>query len=277
MAKAIETATGKPEATDTAIVKPADAPLAAVPVHPLMTTINDAVKSGRSGADLKELLDLYERMEAKMEEKAYDRDFLAFQQECKPLPRTGTSAEVTDPGTRFSFTFCKLSDLDTALPVFWKHGFTREFGTLRLEAGKAILECTFRHRDGHSVTKEAEMLTDSNFLKNAQNRVIGATSYLKRMVFGNMLGVPVCDLENKPPPEPAETITEEQANELNDLLIQATQKDTPEASSLLYTEWKHRLLDKFKIEELGGVPASEFGDIAKKLQAKIDADRKDGT
>lgn len=267
---------------DLLVTDPPAAPLATVPVHPLMATIDAAVREGKT-QDLKDVLDLYERMEKKMEEKAYDRDFLAFQQECEPLPRTGKADEVTARGTRVEFTFCKLSDLDKALPVFWKHGFTREFGTLRLDAGKAILECTFRHRDGHSVTKEAEMLTDSNFLKNAQNRVIGATSYLKRMLFGQMLGVPVCDLENKlpqEPVEPVETITGKQANELNDLLLAAFPEDN-EANNAKRKAWRDKLLTATGLHPethtLADFPAAKFDEYAGHIQRFVDELRKDGT
>lgn len=241
--------------SDLLVTDPPAAPLATIATNPLMV-LESALQSGRTADELKQLYEFYRLVKSDEAKAVYDAAFLAFQGECEPLPRTGTSAEATGQGTTVKFTFCTLGDLDTALPLLRKHGFSREFGSLQIEAAKATMECTITHTGGHSVTKKADMPTSSNFLKNPQNQVMGATSYLKRLLFGNMLGIPVNDLENKLPREPIETITEEQQRTVQDLIIQS------EANRVAFLEY-------FEVKQLGEIPTNRFEEACRMLNEKI--------
>ncbi|UCH48947.1 MAG: hypothetical protein JSU95_03865 [Betaproteobacteria bacterium] len=251
----------------TAIEKAGTRPLAAADQPRSIEAVLDAaLQAGRSAEELKQLHELYKLMKADQAEAEYNAAFLAFQSECEPLPRTGRSNEVTGPGTQIRFTWCTLADLDTALPLLAEHGFTRIFGDLDIEDGWARMECTLTHTGGHSETKKAKMPLSSNFLKNPQNQVMAAASYLRRLLFGNMLGVPVSDLDNQAPAEDDTTLTDEQQQRLNDLLI--------ELKDLGDTQARDAMLKYTERESVGQIPARLFKVCEDGLIKKIAKQRK---
>jgi hypothetical protein len=142
------------------------------------------------------------------------------------------------------------------LPYLRKNGIYRTFGKLHIEQGKATMTCKLKHIGGHAEVEEADMPLESRFVKSLQNQVMSASSYLRRLLFGNMLGVPVSDTDNVPPTEPAVPITEEQLNTLHDLLFQA---DADKAKFLAFAN----------VAALADIPQNRFETYCKLLQKKI--------
>lgn len=250
-------------AADTALVKPADAPLATIPAHPLMATIDAAVREGRTEG-LKDVLDLYERMETKAAKAAYDAAFAAFQAECPPIPRKRTAEIVGRSGGSFNYMFAALEDIDTVVvPMLNKHGFSRSFGDTVIDGERLTIECVLSHVGGHCEKRAFTVPTTTKAGMSEQQKYGSAATYAKRQAFVNVAGLRVCDLDNDGAGDggPAEPITGEQAKTIQDLIIQS------EADRV-------RFLKLFGVKQVSEIPGNRFEEACGKLNQKIAVNRR---
>lgn len=261
------------------------APLATMPVHPLMETINKAIESGRTGAELKEILDLAERMEAKLAKRAYDEAFAAFQAECPAVVKGREADFVTKGGARVHYWYSPLDAIDdVVLPVLNKHDFTRTFGNATLDESGRILTvtCILSHIGGHREERSFSVPTETSAGMSPQQKFGNADTYAKRRAFMNVGGIKGCEVDNDAgdDDEPVETITSKQANELNDLLLAAFPEDN-EADNAKRKAWRDKLLTATGLHPethtLADFPADKFEEYAGKIQHFVDELRKDGT
>lgn len=159
----------------------------------IMQVISRAASDPQTDVDkLERMMDLYERMEGKKAESAFNAALVAAQTEMRPV-----SADATNPQTRSDYaTYARL---DKALrPIYTKHGFSLSFDTGDgAPDGYVRVICHVSHSGGHSRTHHADMPADGLGAKgNAVMTKTHATGsamsygmrYLLKMIFNVAIG-----------------------------------------------------------------------------------------
>jgi hypothetical protein len=273
--------------TDTAIEKKEAAPLAQFnPANPFLATIETAIAKKIGAEELNRLLDAAERVDNRLAKQAFTDALIAFQADCPPIPKSSTATIVTQKGT-YAYDYPPLEDCERiAMPFLHKHGLARRYGDVTKDGESVTVACILDHRGGHSeATKYTADRESRGGLSGAQKGG-AAETYAKRRAFINAAGLRIVgeDTDGAGDAEPPETITEEQANQLNDLIIQVTDgvKEKVEA-------WKTKLLKATGAWDdsvhgqidgplsLADIPAVRFDEYAGKIQKAIDDARKKGT
>jgi hypothetical protein len=136
---------------------------------------------------LEAMVGLYERMEAKSAEKAFNVAFTDLQ---KKLPEiNATKAVPNDDGT-VRYMFAPLEEIDAKLrPIALKHGFTYSFGEGASDDMRVVKLCTVAHVAGHSRTNSFACRR-SGPPKTSVTQADGSThSYAKRGALCDAFGI----------------------------------------------------------------------------------------
>lgn len=239
-------------------------------VEPLATVqpsiemiLSQAVQAGRTGAELQSLLDVYERMQAKAAERAFNEAFAKFKAECPPIVRRTENPQftVTRNGVRRPSRFASLADIGEAidkplgavgLGYEWTDADTVS------EPGKMRMGCIVRHAQGHVAAPKyvSFPLDTAGAGSSPQQKVGSVTKYCMRYSLTAALGLTDCDdddLDGNAPDGP--TITEDQAANLDKLLAE-TKSDG--AAFLKYA----------KVTRLLDVPAARYDELVRAIESK---------
>lgn len=159
---------------------------------------------------VKEVVALYERMEAKKAEREFAASFVALQAEMGNV-RAVKAVPNNDGGVRY--TFAPFEEImATVKPLLEKHGFTVTFSTDYAE-GRIIKECTLQHIGGHSRSNKFAARVGKGPPGASDTQADGAAStYAKRFALCDALVI-VIDKDSDARLEGG-SITPEQAEEL---------------------------------------------------------------
>lgn len=154
--------------------------------------LQSALQQGitKDNADaLGKLMELYERMEDRRAEQAYNKAFVALKQElpaivaCKPVPNN-------DGTVRYSFA--PLDEIDRKLkPIALKHGFTYSWEEADCADEKRVNKvCVIRHIGGHSTRTPYKVRVGSGPPKSSECQADGAAhSYANRRALCDAFGI----------------------------------------------------------------------------------------
>lgn len=243
--------------------------------------IQSALASGRPMSDIKEAMDLYERMQAMRREQLFNAAFAKFKAACPPVVRRTEDAynKVIRDGVQRSRKYASLDDiLITVDPPLHANGLTYHWSDPNaepLKSGFIIRHFVLTHESGHSrstasppipiegtdafkaLSKKADGSDRKDTSASPQQRMGVADTYAKRYSMTSGLGIPTCDEDDDcAPRKDVEYITDEQCATINDLLIQ-TNSNKP-----AFLKW-------MKVEKLSEIPVSQFDLAVKEVQKKI--------
>ncbi len=215
-----------------------------------------AVENNLDPDRLGKLMDLQERWEKSLAEKAYNAAMTACQSE---LPAVATDATNPDTHSRFA----KFETIQmTAKPIYNKHGFSLSFGdgeTSPLEGWKRII-CDCRHNAGHCVRYHIDLPVDGIGAKGnpigGMNRVQGCVStnsYGERVLTCNIFNITICGKDNDG--RSSARISEKHIATLNEWLDQIPDGLSP-------------FLKFMGVESLADIPMQEFGKAVDALKRK---------
>jgi len=175
----------------------------------LEAVISKGVTSENVGA-LEKLVGLYERMQAKSAEQAFNEAFVELQ---KDMPRIQAKKPVPNRDGTVRYVFAPYeSIMEQVQPFLVKHGFTVSFST-RFDGPRIVKICTLRHTAGHSVSNEFAATIGSGPPSASGAQADGAAgTYAKRFALCDALNV-VIDIDNDARAEGA-NISAEQAKDL---------------------------------------------------------------
>lgn len=129
---------------------------------------------------LTQLMDLYERIEARRSERAFSDAMNAAQAEMRAI-----SQDASNPQTRSKYA--SYAALDNAIrPIYAKHGFALSFDTADGAAVDNVrVICKVSHRDGHSERPHLDMPNDGKGAKGGDvmtktHATMSAVSYARR-------------------------------------------------------------------------------------------------
>lgn len=240
---------------------PAPAPWARAPGP--MDLIRDALARGADLETVRELRSLAVEMDQWQARKAFDAAMAAAKAEIPTIIKNRT-VDFTSTKGRTHYRHEDLAEIArTVDPVLAKHGLSYRFRTTSDPNAPVIVTCVVSHRDGHFEENTLAAGRDDSGNKNSIQQVGSTITYLQRYTLKAALGLAASNDDDgrKAGDAPAGTITEDQAEELRSLIVQAA----PDLK---------KFLDNFGIEDLAELPVLRFSEAKAILNMKITADQK---
>jgi hypothetical protein len=175
---------------------------------------------------MEKMLDMFERQQQKLAEQAFNASFAAAMAEMPMIPKSGKNNHTKKP-------YSKLEDLVAACrPVLSRHGLSLNWQTGRNDTN-IIVTAVVRHANGHKIETTQYAPPDKGSMNDLQKG--GSTeTYLKRYTGFAILGLASGDevdddgqaFAPKAPPAPLETLTREEAKEINNLVEKSGTDET---------------------------------------------------
>jgi hypothetical protein len=205
-------------AIETVQAPPAPAPMGEV--ASIIQAIERAALDPRVDIDkMERLIQMQERILATRSRAAFMEAFARMQQD---LPTIKERGGIKDRAGNVQSRYALWEDINEAIkPVLAKHGFSLSFRTEQRE-GRIVVTGILGHQEGHREETTMELPHDSTGSKNAVQAIGSSTSYGKRYTAAALLNLTSRDGGEKDDDGRAaggaETISDEQADELIDLI-----------------------------------------------------------
>jgi hypothetical protein len=160
-----------------------------------LAVLQQAMANGATGDDLKNLLDVYERLEAREARKAFDVAMALAQAEMPVIVKNRLvdyeNKKKDDNGqtTRTTYRHEDLAQVvDTIKPVLHKHGLAHRFRTDHLDGGQIKVTCIIT---GHGWREETSLQSsrDTSGGKNDVQGIGSIVTYLERYTLKAALGL----------------------------------------------------------------------------------------
>jgi hypothetical protein len=240
----------------------ADKQLAKVETQPLAKPESEIVSLIRAaigkGLDPTKLYDILEKEQARRAEAAFIKAKGQFQLECPPVTKIATNPQftVTEDGAPRKATFAPLEEMQAvADPYLAGNGFTYDW-TEEEDPTANICRLSFilHHEGGHSESYCVSMpIPPKAQLASAPQLKGIAVTYAMRQSFRIGTGVRVKGLDNDGNNPPPDTITVEQMQSLNDLLLKLA-----DARGKNIEVQRPDFCAAFNIDKVGDLPADQF-------------------
>jgi hypothetical protein len=243
-----------------AIAAPAAPPAPpAPPPSGSMAVLQQAMANGATGDDLKNLLDVYERLEAREARKAFDIAMALAQSEMPLIVKNRLvdyETSKTDKTGKAIRTTYKHEDLaqvvETIKPVLHKHGLAHRFRTEHI-GDQIRVTCIIT---GHGWREETSLQSsrDTSGSKNDVQAIASAVTYLERYTLKAALGLAAAhDDDGRGSEGSPTTITALQLQELEKLITEVGTNAEKACKAL-------------KINSLAELPADLFDRAKAKLE-----------
>lgn len=227
----------------------------AAPTPPQM--LQTAIERGIEPEQLRQLMDLNDRWEAKQARKAFDAALAEAKAEIKPILKTREVDFANKNGGRTQYMYEDLAAIaDHVDPILARNGLSYRHRP-RQEGQMLFVTCILSHRDGHSEETTLSAPYDTSGNKNPAQAIASAGTFLQRYTLKMALGLAAAhddDGRSAGEPEP-ETIGPGQLQELKDL-IRVHNVDLP------------RFLAYIKAPALEAIPAASFEGVKADLLSK---------
>lgn len=215
--------------------------------------IKIAVTGGADLEKLEKLLNLQERWEANEAKKAYHRDMAKFKANPPKIDK-----DKTVKYKEVKYTHASLANVVEKITAeLSKYGLSASWRTQ--QNGQIIVTCKITHVMGHSEETNLSAPADTTGSKNTIQAIGSTISYLERYTLLSILGLATYDADDDGRSADLEKITEEQAHNIRDQLIELG-LEKKEAGFLKY----------LGIEKLEDMPKADYP----KAQAALEASRK---
>lgn len=220
-------------------------PAVTTPMHMLA----QAVDKGASIEVLTKLMDLSDRYEATQARKAFDEAIAAAKAEIPPIVRNAKGHN--------SKAYADFSAIARVVdPIIAKHGLSYRFRTKQDD--RIHVTCVLSHKAGHNEETTLTGPADTSGNKNAIQAIGSTLTYLQRYSLVQMLGLAAANDDDGKAGGNGETITDEQAIALTDLI------EAKGAS-------RARFLEFFGIETIASLPAARLKQAQDMLNQKAKA------
>lgn len=258
------------------LAPPAPLPAAGQLDRILGTLEHMVTQDGMTLEMVREITGTMERCADRLAKQAFYAAMAAFHEECPPIPRTHQNAQfkrVNRNGVTVPSTYADLETMGRiVIPVAAKHGLTLGWGDAVVdERDWMTMTGILTHGGGHRIsitrTIPVEKSAAATTSKSTGAQIHGChQAYLQRMLFVGLFGLTTCDedLDGQAPSGPVKTITQDQVQNLNDLLIQACEGTTTTAD-----DQRSRMLAKVRVAKMADIPADKLADLTATLQAQL--------
>ncbi len=167
------------------------------PLDQVTAMIDSVLKKGTSKEDVavvEALMGVFERMQTKSAEQAFNTAFVELQ---STMPKVKATEPVPNNDGSVRYRFAPYEAImDQVGPLLVTHGFTVSFSN-RYDGNRIIAICTLRHRAGHSAANEFAVRIGSGPPKASEAQADGAAAtYAKRFALCNALNIRIEKLDN---------------------------------------------------------------------------------
>lgn len=224
-----------------------------------MVLLQMAMDKGLDADKLEKLMQLHERSQDRQAEREFAEAMNACQAEMPAIAR-----DAHNPQTNSKYA--KLEAVDRQIkPVYIKHGFTLTFGTDNSPIAEHIrVTCICQHVGGHKRHYQGDFPIDIAGIKGGANKTpmhaTGSTMSYGRRYLTLMIFNLVMDGEDNDGNRPVDTITEEQAIQITELI-----------------EGQGWPLDEFlklgRISKVGDLAASKYQNAVDAIHRRIAKER----
>lgn len=221
-----------------------------------MAMLGQAVAAGADITVLTKLMELSERWEANNARKAYDEAMAAAKAEIPTIIKN-RAVDFTSAKGRTNYKYEDLGEIaKTVAPILSKHGLSYRFRVTSVVNEPVTVTCVITHKAGHvddSNTLQAGRDESGN--KNSIQAIGSTLTYLQRMTLKAALGLAVSNDDDGRTSETADTVTQQQADTIRDLLEEVGGN-------------RAVFLKYFKVESVEQIPASQYDRVIQSLNAK---------
>lgn len=221
-----------------------------------MEMVGRAVANGASIEVVEKLMALHERWEANQARKSFDAAMSAAKAEIPVIVknrRVGYEHKSGDGVTEYSHE--DLGQIArTVDPILTKYGLSYRFRTTSNPNEPVSVTCIVAHRDGHSEENTLTAGRDDSGKKNTIQAVGSTITYLQRYTLKAALGLAAAADDDAKSAEPPDTINEQQALDLNDLIDAAIEEVGGNAPKV----FRPNLLKYLRVESLNDLPARDY-------------------
>ena len=151
-----------------------------------MAMLAVAVAKGMSPETIKGFMDLQERWEKGMAERAYNEAFSAFKAEAVQVIKNKTVTDGPLKGKSYAELFAVV---DAATPFLSKHGLSASWKVTKDDKDWIEVTCILKHVKGHAETCTLGGPPDTGGAKNAIQARASTVSYLERYTFKGVTGL----------------------------------------------------------------------------------------
>ena len=212
--------------------------------------VSKAIESNSMEA-LERLMDLQEKWEAKQARKSFYDAMAEFQSKCPVIIKKKQG---------HNYKYAPMEDIISQVSgLIALCGLSYRWEQSQSE-GSISVSCIVTHRDGHSETLTISGGADGSGSKNSIQAIGSTVSYLKRYTFLGSFGIATADedIDGRIDSIGGETITQSQAEEIEDLIVES-QSD------------RKALLNWLKCDSVDKIPASKFDRAITALKQKAEA------
>lgn len=220
-----------------------------------MAMLDRAIANGAGVDILEKLMALQERWEQNQARKAFDEAMAAAKAEI-PVIAKNREVDFTSPKGRTHYRYEDLGEIArTVTPILAKHGLSYRFRTSSPPNEPVTVTCIISHRSGHFEENTLCSGRDDSGNKNSIQAIGSALTYLQRMTLKAALGLAATDDDDGKSADAGDAITEEQAKQIEDLLIEVKGN-------------REMFLKYFKVGSVGAIPAADFDRAVAALEKK---------
>ncbi len=222
------------------IVKPGSSPA---------EMIQSALAGGGNLDNLEKYIELQERWDATEARKSYNRAMSAFKMEPPKIEK-----DKTVKYKEVKYNHASLANVVDKITVeLSKHGLSASWSTK--QKGAITVTCHITHSMGHSEQTTITAPPDTTGSKNAIQAIGSTISYLQRYTLLSALGLATCDQDDDGNASEIEYITDKEAHNICDLLIDVNAKEGP-------------LLKYLGIDSLEKMPKSDYQKAITVIEAR---------
>lgn len=216
-----------------------------------------AVEKGTPVEQLKELVDLHERMADRQARQEFITALAKFKAECPPIVHSRQVGFASGQGAKVSYSYTELDELARVIdPVLTANGFSYGWDQ-KLDKEFLTTTCTLWHIAGHSRTASFTLPTQNNSAASPQQKIGMADTYAARRSLIAVLGLTTADKDPRVSEIDPTQITEDQVIMIEDLI---TELQTSTVKFLKFMEVE-------KIEDIPAVKFNQAMAALKEIQA----------
>jgi len=183
-----------------------------------LTIFQIASQKNYDPAFIKEMMDLGERHEAREAKKAYVQAMANFKKNPPEIIKDKKVSYKAGGGTT-SYSHASLANVTNKINAgLGEHGLSAAWETLQNEK-EIKVTCTITHEMGHSESTSLTAAPDVSGSKNAIQAIGSTISYLERYTLLALTGLATHDMDDDGQATTVEYITDKQANEVYDLVL----------------------------------------------------------
>jgi hypothetical protein len=192
-----------------------------------LTQLIQVAREGMSPDALEKLVGLCERVADRRAAQEFSAALAAFQRDCPPIIRRTENSQfmVTRSGVKRPSMYANLEDIATTVrESLAANGLSYSWGNAVVLGDSITMSCVLAHVGGHRRESSVTLPHESRAGSSPQQKYGSTITYLQRYSLVQVLGLTTCDEDNDGNAEesgPLGTLTEEQARQISDLLIEA--------------------------------------------------------